>query len=79
MFFSLLKLDFVNAFSYNPLLFTLLPFFLTYYIYSNYTYLFQIENRIKKNIPTFIVPTLLVITILYGVLRNLPMFSFLAP
>lgn len=79
MFFSLLKLDFVNAFSYNPLLFTLLPFFLTYYIYSNYTYLFQIENRIKKNIPTFVVPTLLVITILYGVLRNLPMFSFLAP
>ncbi len=79
MFFSLLKLDFVNAFSYNPLLFTLLPFFLTYYIYSNYTYLFQMENRIKKNIPTFVVPMLLVITILYGVLRNLPMFSFLAP
>ncbi len=79
MLFSLLKLDFKSAFAYNPLLFILLPFACIYYLYSNYIYLFELENKVKKNIPTYIIPIVLVITILFGIARNIPFFSFLAP
>lgn len=79
MLFSLLKFDFKSAFSYNPLLFVLFPFFLFYYFYVNYIYLYNQENKLKKYITNPMKITLLVLVILFGILRNISFFSFLAP
>ena len=71
-FFSLLKLDIYQAFRYNILVITLLPFLLLYFIYK-----YILEGR--KKIPNLIWIILLIITILFGILRNIPLFSFLKP
>lgn len=68
---SLLKLNIYQAVRYNSLI-ILFPFLLINYIY---TYVFNG----KKKVPQFIWIIILVIVILYGVLRNIPKFSFLAP
>lgn len=69
---SISKLDFYQAFRYNPLIIILLPFLLIYYIYVN------IFNG-KKKLPQYVWVILLIIVILYGILRNIPVFRFLAP
>lgn len=69
---SLLKLDFYQAFRYNSLVIILLPFLLMYFIYVN-------VFCGKKKIPQFVWVILLIMVILYGILRNMPRFSFLAP
>ena len=60
---------FFDAFNYNMLVFCLLPVFLFYYCYSIYNYI-KTGNRIVK-VPNYITITILVITILFGILRNL--------
>lgn len=69
---SLLKLDFYQAFRYNPLVIILLPLLLIYNIYI------WIFNG-KKKLPQCVWVVLLIIVILYGILRNIPLFKFLAP
>ena len=69
---SLLKLDFYQAFRYNSLVIILLPFLLIYNIYI------WIFNG-KKKLPQCVWVVLLIIVILYGILRNIPLFNFLAP
>ncbi len=75
MLISILKLDFYQAFRYNPLLFTLLPFFS---IYGVAYYINWLENR-QLNLPKIIWIILLIIVIFFMILRNIPMFSYLAP
>lgn len=77
--FSIIKLDFKSAFHYNMLVFIMLPFFIMYYVYLNYIYICNKEDKITKNIPNYVTITLLVITILFGILRNTEMFEFLSP
>lgn len=76
MFLSMLCLDFYQAFRFNPFLFILLPFFLILGIFQYERWLF---NQKYVVIPNFVWNSLLIITILYGILRNLDIFSFLAP
>lgn len=76
MFLSMLCLDFYQAFRFNPFLFILLPFFLILGIFQYKRWLF---NQKYVVIPNFVWNSLLIITILYGILRNLDIFSFLAP
>ena len=71
-FFSLLKLDIYQAFRYNIIFVVLLPFIIAYLIY-------KIILKGTKKIPNFIWWVLLIFTIAFGILRNIPMFSFLAP
>ena len=71
LLFSLLELDFYQAFRYNPLVFLLL---LGFIIFN----LIEIIKRKKIIINNKVVYILLVVVILYGVLRNLPS-SPLAP
>lgn len=77
--FALLKLNFKEAFYFNQLVFILLPFFGLYICYKAYVALFQKENKVKKYMPNYVLYVLLGITILFGILRNLPGFEILRP
>lgn len=79
MFFSLFHLDFKAAFWYNPLVFILLPFFFFYYIYTNVIFIFDKENTLKNYMTKPVKVMLLVVVVLFGILRNIPALSFLAP
>ena len=72
MIFALINLDFYQAFRFNPLLFIMLIVFL---IIKGMEFLFH--QKIKLN--NFTTYTLLIIVIGYGIIRNLPMFSYLLP
>ena len=69
---SLLKLDFYQAFRFNPLVIILLPFLL---IYNIYIWIFNGKKILSQSV--WII--LLTVVILYGILRNIPIFKFLAP
>lgn len=72
MFVALFHGDIYQAFRYNPLVFIELPIIAILIL----LYRFNKKSRKVVNI-LFII--LLVITIVYGVLRNIPFFYFLAP
>ena len=75
LLFSLIKLDFYQAFRYNPLVFILLILGLIYLIIN--TILKKLNIYIT--IPNYIWCILIMIVIIYGILRNIPEFSWLAP
>lgn len=77
--FSLIQLDFSKAFRYNQLVFILIPFFVFYYGYSFYIYIFNKEDKVLCKIPKYVWIILLIITILFGIIRNLDGFEFLRP
>lgn len=67
MFVSIFKLDFVSAFNYNKLLFIYLILGIIYVNYYIVCYIFKF--KIFK-INDTIIKILLVITILFGIIRN---------
>ena len=76
MFMSLLKLDFYQAFRYNPLMFILGIIFLIYVIYVVIMYL---KNK-KIYVPnTKIFIAIIILMFLYMILRNIPYFEYLKP
>ncbi len=75
MIISILKLNFYQAFRYNPLLFILTPFFI---IYGVTYYINWLQNKEFK-LPKIIWNILLVIAIIFMILRNIKAFDFLAP
>lgn len=75
MIISIFKFDFYQAFRFNPLLFIMFPFLIFYETLYYINWLHDREFKISKKI-WYIV---LVITILFGLLRNLEGFSYLAP
>lgn len=75
MIISLLKGDIYQAFRYNPLIFIEVPIIVILLIFEK---LFKNNKYIKKVINTIFI-ILLIITITFGVLRNIPQLSFLAP
>lgn len=72
MVVSILKLDFYQAFRYNPLIFILLTIFVLKLIQC-------IITKRKLTISNKTVTILLIVTILFGIARNIPYFSFLIP
>lgn len=76
---SLLQRDFYVAFRYNPLVFILLPFILFYFGYQLYLYITNQKDQIIHRIPRWVWYLLIGIVLLFGILRNIPAFSFLAP
>ena len=76
MLYSLLKLDFYQAFRYNPLLFILLIIAIIYLLYIFVCKKLKI-NHCKLNTKHLII--LSIITILFMVLRNIEAFSYLQP
>ncbi len=77
--FSLLNLNFYEAFRYNQLVFMLLPFIGVCVSYKIYLYIWNKEDKIIKRIPNVIWILLLLITIIFGILRNISYFGFLRP
>lgn len=79
MILSLCHGDFLQAFRYNMLAFLLLPLFFIYFVLE----LFALKNNTMNimNTKRFNKLWYLVIffTILFGIARNIPCFSFLAP
>ena len=76
LLFSLLKLDFYQAFRYNPLIFILIIITGIYWLVKFILKKFMI---ISIEIPNYVYYILLVIVIIFGILRNIPMFDFLSP
>ncbi len=76
MLFSLIELNFYQAFRYNPLTFILLLLFLIYKI----IYLIGLiiyHHKLKIN--SLIYYLLIIITIGFGIIRNIPQFDYLKP
>ena len=73
---SMLKLDFYQAFRYNPLMFIFFPFII--YMIIDYIYCFYKKKKSKfKTLPQWFWNILFIITILYWILRNI--IPWLAP
>lgn len=70
MFLSLFQFRFYQAFRYNPFVFVCLVGYLFYKI---------IPYEIPEKYKSFFINSLLILTILFGILRNIPLFSFLKP
>jgi hypothetical protein len=67
---ALMELDFLQAFRYNRLVFFLAPLFVLYWL---------LERSGKKKQASMLMGVMIVMTIAFGVLRNIPYFKWLAP
>ena len=76
MLISIFKLEFYQAFRYNVYLFLLLIITIVYQIIKLITYKL-LTKKIRLN--NYIYILLLMTTIAFGILRNLPNFSYLIP
>lgn len=71
LLFDIVNLRFKDAFLENPLVFIYLPFIIAYFIYRTYLFVSDKKDKILVKIPNFFKIAILVITILYGVVRNI--------
>ena len=76
---SVISLNFYQAFRYNMLVTLLLPFFVVCVVDEIYCYIVDRKKTLYSKIPTNFLIVLLIITILFGILRNISLFDFLAP
>jgi hypothetical protein len=67
---SLMELDLLQAFRYNMLVFFLAPLYLIYLL---------LVWRGKTKYSSILMGAMVVMTIAFGVLRNIPYFAWLAP
>ncbi len=72
---SLFEGDIYQAFRYNPIIFIDLPILFILFVLN----IFFKKNKNIKKITDVIIIFLATITIIFGVIRNIPIFSFLAP
>lgn len=78
MLMSLLRLDIYSAFRANPLLLITLPLVIA--ILFKFTFEYVKHGRSPNSKPfNAVVITYAAALIIYGVLRNIPLFDFLAP
>ncbi len=70
MLLSILKLNFYQAFRYNPLVFIMLPFSLFLLIEKLYSE-YKNKKSLYSKIPNYVWYIILVILIAYGILRNI--------
>ena len=75
MLLSILQLDFYQAFRYNPIIFIDVPILFILFVLN---LLYKDKENLKK-INNIIIIVLAIITVAYGILRNIPAFDFLAP
>lgn len=73
---SLLHLDIYQAFRFNPFIFLTAPILVI--VYLRQAYLFIIYNRVSSWLDKFLI-CYAVLLIIYGIVRNISIFSWLAP
>lgn len=76
---SILHLDFYQALRYNAIFTLLLPALAAYFSALIVSYIRFGEDRISGKIPMNFIWCAIAAAVLYGVLRNIPFFDFLAP
>ena len=76
---SILHLDFYQAIRYNAIFTAALPLLIAYFSALAISFIRFGEDRISGKIPVKIVWVFIGIALLYGILRNIPFFGFLAP
>ena len=69
--FALMQLKFHEAITYNLLVVIYTPFIIAYFIYFDYLYIYEKKDRFIYKIPNIIWYILIVITIMFGVIRNI--------
>lgn len=73
---SLLRLEFYQAFRWNPLLVLLLPFALVYLVWGSISWVRLGRNTLDDRIPARLLWILLAAVLVYFPLRNLPLWPF---
>lgn len=76
---SILHFDFYRALRYNAVLTVLFPLLGAYFCALGVSYIRFGKDRVSVKIPGFAVWGAVALVVVYGVLRNIPAFSFLAP
>ena len=79
MLLSISKLNFYQAFRYNQLVFIFLPFILLLLIDFLLKWLKNQNNYIYLRINNKVWVVLLIIVLVFGILRNIPLFDYLKP
>jgi hypothetical protein len=76
---SVLHFDFYQALRYNAMFVFALPLIAAYFGALVFSYIRFGKDRISEKIPLKIIWVIVAAAVIYGVLRNVPAFSFLAP
>lgn len=78
---ALLQFRVAEAFCYNPVFVILLPFIGVYFVARMADWVITGGNHIDKKISVRLLVVVLILVVLYGVLRNIPVYPFtlLAP
>ena len=76
---SVLHFDFYQAFRYNAVFTLAVPLLVAYFSALAISYIRFGKDKISEKISMKIVWVLVAAAIIYGILRNIPAFSFLAP
>lgn len=76
---SVLHLDFYQALRYNAIFTLGLPAMAVYFGALGISYIRFGKDKISGKVPMAIVWIFIALALVYGILRNIPLFSFLAP
>ena len=76
---SVLHLDFYQALRYNAIFTLALPIISAYFGALVFSYIRFGKDKISEKVPMKLIWVFIAAALLYGVLRNVPAFSFLAP
>ena len=76
---SILHLDLYQALRYNAIFTVVFPLLAAYFCGLGISYIRFGKDRISGKIPMKLVWLFIAGALLYGILRNIPFFSFLAP
>ena len=77
MIFSIMELDFYQAFRYNPLMFILTPFIIVIFIDLIIGFVHNRNGKIISKIPVFAWIIIYVVILGYGIIRNIEPFTYL--
>ncbi len=76
---SILHFDFYQALRYNAVFTVFIPFIGIYFCALSCSYIRYGKDGISEKIPMKLLYGVIVIALIYGILRNIPVFAFLAP
>ena len=78
MFIKLCQLDFYGAFRSNSCIFIIFPLLICYGLFKAFKYV-KSGKYPQTKIESIFIWSIVVILVLFGILRNIPYFSYLAP